>query len=123
VYGPRAVIGYLRDLWHGRELRSLGHNPLGGVMVVGLLVTLLGICVSGWMMTLDIFWGDERLEELHEIAANLLVFGLVLLHLAGVLFTSLSERVNRVRAMITGIKHLPEEDGLAERKGIEQARP
>lgn len=110
VRGPREVLGYALALLRGREPRYLGHNPLGGTMVVALLVTLLVICVSGWMTTLDAFWGDERVEALHATSVDLLIYGLVPLHLAGVVFTSLRERVDLVKAMITGVKDLPVEE-------------
>ena len=103
VRGPREVLAYVRDLLGGREPPSVGHNPLGGLMVVALLTVLLVVCVSGWMATLDAFWGEDWVEELHEGGVNLL-FVLVALHVAGVLFTSLRERVNLVKAMVTGTK-------------------
>lgn len=114
VRGPREVLGYALDVLRGREPRHLGHNPLGGAMVVALLVTLLVVTVSGWMMTLDAFWGEDWVEDLHETAVNLLIFGLVPLHLAGVVFTSLRERVNLVKAMITGVKELPADEAAEE---------
>lgn len=120
VRGPREVLTYVRDLLRGREPPSVGHNPLGGMMVVALLTTLLVICVSGWMMTLDAFWGEDWVEELHESAVNVL-FGLVALHVAGVVFTSLRERVNLVKAMFTGTKEFEVEDPEEERAILAQA--
>lgn len=105
VRGPGEVLRYARDVFRGREERHLGHNPLGGVMVVALLTTLLVVGVSGWMTTLDMFWGADWVENLHAVAVDLLLFGLLPVHLAGVLFTSLRERTNLVKAMITGFKH------------------
>ncbi len=112
VKSPREVWDYGRRLLQGREDPSLGHNPLGGLMVVALLTTLLAIGLSGWMLTLDAFWGEDWVEELHANLVNLL-WVLVALHLVGVVFTSLRERVNLVKAMITGDKEFPAEKAPA----------
>ncbi len=115
VKGPLEVLRYAGDVIRGREGRHLGHNPLGGVMVVALLTTLLVIGLSGWMTTLDMFRGEDWVEDLHGVAVDLLLFGLVPMHLAGVLFTSLRERTNLVKAMVTGSKEYGEaERGPAE---------
>lgn len=100
---PSRFLGYVRDVARSREPRFIGHNPAGGAMVVALLsvVTVLG--VTGWMMTLDAFWGVDWVEELHEGVANL-GLGLVVLHLLGVVWESLRHRENLVRAMVTGRK-------------------
>ena len=105
VRSPLVVAGYFKDLAMGREVRHLGHNPAGGAMIVALLATLIGLCLSGWMMTTNTFWGSELVEGIHESLANIAII-LVGLHVGGVLWTSFRNRENLVRAMLTGEKRV-----------------
>lgn len=103
VRGPRAVVGYLLAQVGGVAPRHLGHNPLGGWMIVALLLMLAAVGASGWLMTTDAFFGSEVAEELHEgLVHGLLV--LVALHVAGAVLTGRLHGENLVRAMITGRK-------------------
>lgn len=103
VRGPRATVAYVRAALLGRAPRYLGHNPAGGAMIVALLGTIAAISISGVLMTTDAFWGAEWLEDVHEALAYALL-GLVALHVAGVLASSLLHGENLVRAMVTGRK-------------------
>ena len=47
VRGPREVARYLRSLLGSRPVHYLGHNPVGGWMVVALLTANLTLCWSG----------------------------------------------------------------------------
>ncbi len=103
VKGPSAVLAYLRDMMAFRAKRYVGHNPAGGAMIVALLVMLALTALSGWALTPGALGEEEWLEELHEVAANITLF-LVILHIAGVVISSLAHGENLVRAMITGRK-------------------
>ena len=48
-------------------------------------------------------FNEELLEDLHELLANTSVL-LVVLHVAGVLVSSLLHRENLIRSMFTGVK-------------------
>lgn len=100
---PSRLVAYLSALLRGREPRMLGHNPAGGLMMLALMALLAGVCLTGWMSTLDAFWGEEWLEELHETLANAIIV-LALLHAAAALFESWRHRENLVWAMVTGWK-------------------
>jgi cytochrome b len=103
VRGPRAVLDYVTQMLSFKAPRYLGHNPAGGAMVLALLAMLAVLSATGWAMTLDAFWGDELIEEVHETAA-FLTLGLVVLHVAGVVFAGIEHGENLVRAMVTGEK-------------------
>ena len=100
---PRDTLGYARQVWHRREPRHLGHNPLGGYMVVALVVTVIVVGASGWLYTTDRFWGIAWVEALH-LWSTYTLFGLAALHVAGVLYASFRHRENLVAAMIHGRK-------------------
>lgn len=103
VRSPHHVLTYLRDVASFKARRHLGHNPAGGAMIMALLATLIGASVTGYMMTMQAYWGAEWVEQLHEALANgtLVLAGL---HVLGVLASSLLHRENLVKAMWTGRK-------------------
>jgi cytochrome b len=76
-------------------------------MIVALLAMLAGICITGWLYTTDRFWGVAWVGELHEGLTDVLI-GLVMLHILGVVFTSIRQRENLVKAMLTGTKRAAE---------------
>ena len=103
VYSPLTVSRFLLDSLRMRAKRYLGHNPAGGVMVLALLGMVSLIAISGYMMTTDAYWGEEWVEDVHKTAVYV-TLGLIVLHVAGVIFASVEHKENLVRAMITGRK-------------------
>lgn len=102
AFKPAEVVGYVRSLLGSHPQHHVGHNPAGGVAIFLLLALGLLISISG----LGLHWefGDEDIfEELHEIAANLMLL-VVLVHIAGVLISSVLHKENLVRSMVTGYK-------------------
>jgi cytochrome b len=106
VRSPIAVAAYLRDVVTGREARYLGHNPVGGLMILALIAAMAAVCATGYLQTTDAFWGVDWVEGVHEGAASLLL-GLVGIHVLGVVVTGFKHRENLVRAMVTGRKRAP----------------
>ncbi|MEH6474431.1 MAG: cytochrome b/b6 domain-containing protein [Sneathiella sp.] len=100
---PSTAVTYVQESLQFRARRYLGHNPAGGAMIVMLLGSLVTVIATGIAMTSTMFWGSEWIEDVHEVAASLTVF-LIVLHVAGVIFSSLQHRENLVRSMITGWK-------------------
>lgn len=103
VRSPAATWRYATQVLARREPRFLGHNPLGGWMILALLINVTLVCLSGWLFTTDRYWGVEWVEDLHEALSDSLL-ALVALHLCGVLYTSWHHRENLIAAMIHGLK-------------------
>ncbi len=117
VAGPSRGLAYAKRLLSGAPAPSAGHNPLGGWMVIVLLLSLLLQGGTGLFSNDDIaFEGplypfiskslSDRLTSLHHINANVLI-ALVAAHVAAVLFHAFVKKEDLVRAMFTGVKHLP----------------
>jgi cytochrome b len=80
-----------------------GHNPLASwvYIMIWTLVGLLGI--SGFMMSLDAFWGAQWLEDLHDKLSTALKL-LVLMHLLGLILDSYKHKRKTWLGMISGKK-------------------
>lgn len=47
VYGPEATATYVKSIFSGKPIHYLGHNPIGGWMVILMLVSLFAVSWSG----------------------------------------------------------------------------
>lgn len=103
VRSPTTILRYGRQVLAGHEPRYIGHNPLGGWMIVALLLNAALVGLSGWLYTTDRFWGVEWVETLHSTLADALVV-LAGVHVAGVIFSSWRHRENLLAAMFHGRK-------------------
>lgn len=98
---------------HWREIlaraphRTLGHSAFGAVVMVSMMTGMLLLGVTGFAMEeIDYFWGDERLESIHEWLADAVAM-LAAIHLTGALVQSFWLRENLPLSMITGRRRLP----------------
>ena len=79
-----------------------GHNPLGAFMIYLAFLLVAVLAVTGWMHEeIDALFGNELLQEIHEIAAHTLWISAVL-HVVAVFFVQYVGRIDLVRPMITG---------------------
>lgn len=117
VRGPAAIREYLLAARRG-AVRSVGHNPLGAYSVLALLAVLLVQASSGLFASDDIMTDGPLahlvsakcvalLSSVHRIGFKLLLV-LVALHLAAVLFYRVVKKDDLVRAMVTGMKQVPD---------------
>jgi cytochrome b len=109
AYGPRSVLSYVKSLFTRSPQHHLGHNPAGSWAIYALLALSLLAGASGYATYNDI--GGHWMEEMHEALANMLL-GVVVVHIAGVLVSSVLHRENLVRSMLTGYKSAKPVDGI-----------
>ena len=108
---PGSIGAYLRGQWRG-----IGHNPLGSLSVLGLLLMVAVQVGTGLFANDDIaFRGplfdlvgkdtSDLLTRVHRIAINLLMT-LIALHLAAIAFYAHVKKDNLVKPMIRGWKNV-----------------
>ncbi|WP_210394810.1 cytochrome b/b6 domain-containing protein [Motiliproteus sediminis] len=119
VAGPTGVKRYLKSLFSRHPEHHIGHNPAGGAMILLMMLLLLAVSFSGMATlateglgplagTFVAGWSEDWLEEIHEALANLMLL-MVVVHVAGVVVSSLLHHENLIRAMIDGRKRQPKE--------------
>lgn len=105
---PRAALQQVQEIATGRRCVRLGHTPLGALMILNLLVTILLIGATGYMMTTNAFWGIGWVEETHEVLVGWAEVSIVV-HIAAVIWESVRTGVNLPRAMVSGVKSVPDD--------------
>jgi cytochrome b len=125
VHGRQVVGDYVRRLFALDPPRYVGHNPLGGWMVV-LMLIVLSLTVltglfsgekvgpAGLLFSVASGPGSEGLGEVHEVFANVILI-LAVVHICGVLADWWLTGENLVSAMISGVKQLDETSASAEK--------
>jgi cytochrome b len=114
VRSPIAAWRYTVNLLRGRETTTAGHNPLGALMVLFFLVTLLIQAGTGLFANDEIFnagalYGyvsSETSLQLTAIHKELFywIFAATVLHVLAVLFHTFFKNENLISAMFTGYK-------------------
>ena len=116
VRGPKAALRYGRDLATGIKRRFLGHNPLGGWMVLALLAAvscqaLLGLftvehndLAAGPLYRLVSEEAYKPIRSWHIWTFNFIILPLVALHIAANLFYAFVLREPLIGAMLTGTR-------------------
>jgi len=114
VRGPSASYAYFRSVLQRRPKAFLGHNPLGGWMILSLLLVLLVQAVTGLLGNDDNAYEGPLSHWLRHSTSSLittlhaynfdLLLGLIGLHVAAVLTHQLLRRDDMIKAMFTGVK-------------------
>lgn len=128
IYGPRALIGYVRTLPSRTAAKFAGHNPLGGISVVLILLCLLAQAGTGLFANDDIINEgplfkhvskelSDWLTTIHKYNFNLLL-ALIAVHIGAVLYYLIWKSENLIKPMFTGLKHLPAGTVAAPMRGL-----
>ena len=99
---PARLSTHIRALVRGEAYHRMGHSPLGGLVMVIMMLCILSLGITGYMMQeIDYFWGEDWLEDLHGWIANSLL-ALVIVHVFAALFESYRLKENLPLSMVTG---------------------
>lgn len=110
LVGPQGIISYLKS---GKST-SVGHNPLGSLMVVGMLLLVLIQSTSGLFVDDEIFTTgpyfnalgdlvDDVMNTIHHNAFDIIGIA-VAVHIIAIIFYQKVKKQNLVKPMITGYK-------------------
>jgi hypothetical protein len=104
---PRALFRYLWALATGKGESHVGHNPATSWVALAMLVSVLGVAVTGAMAAMGV-WSLRHVHALFAYGTALLA----VLHVAGVALHALRRRDDLVLGMIDGRKAVPSQRGL-----------
>lgn len=99
VFGPGAVLEYMKGALAGGGRRYVGHNPGSSLAIFGLLALVLAMAVTGIMLG----QGNEGVKEIHEVLAYVTVAAAII-HVLGVILHTIRHRENITASMIHGAK-------------------
>jgi cytochrome b len=130
--GPAATLRFAKRLFSQEAVPQVGHNPLGGWMVVALIASLALQAVSGLfandgaafegplasLVSLDV---SRILSHFHRWNLKILL-ALSGIHIAAVVFHWVVKNDNLVGAMFSGVKRVPE-SAVRERRDTRRDSP
>lgn len=115
IRGPSAILAYLRHAGRRQPSNWPGHNPLGGLSVIAMLLALIWQVGTGLIADPENFinigpLADEvgsdiatKADGWHSLGANIILI-LVLLHLAVILYYRVWKNEDLIGPMFTGWK-------------------
>lgn len=114
------IIFYIKSLFSRTSHKFMGHNPIGGLSVLAMMITLFLQSISGLAMTDDIFFEGplynkvptfllSMLDNLHRQNFNIIIL-LIILHVTAIFFYLFYKKDNLITPMITGHKKVKKTD-------------
>lgn len=100
--GFQSLKKFILGVFRGSKAESFsGHNPLASWIYILMWLAVIALGVTGWMMGLDRFFGDDLLNEIHAKISDFMI-ALIVLHMVGMLFDSFRYRRHTWLSMFTG---------------------
>ena len=115
--GPKQTIDYLKHIGRREPSGVPGHNPLGALSVLAMLIAIGAQAIIGLFIESDDFFESGPLASTieqstinsltwwHHTIANVILI-LVILHVAAILFYLIWKRENLIKPMINGWKRV-----------------
>ncbi len=121
MYAPSVVWEHAKEIAGNHPKHYVGHSPMGSAMVFALLISLLVLATSGllyqawgeyegplwWLQVMPSDGLGHEAWDLHRFLPDVL-WGLIVLHILGVIVASVQHKENLPRAMVTGLKNIKE---------------
>ncbi len=114
VKKPSAIWLYLKGMFSKSGVQSIGHNPVGGLMVLLMIVLAAIQAGTGLFTTDDVVWAGPYNPAVSRSTASLLstvhnlnfnfILGAIGLHIAAIAFYACVKKQNLVLPMLTGHK-------------------
>lgn len=101
VKGPAETMHHIQSLFRLHPAFGLGHNPVGALVMISLMILILLIGLTGYWSVKD-FLG-EYMTGAHEAISNL-ALGFVAIHIIAAVIMSFLQKENLVKSMIVGTK-------------------
>lgn len=131
IFSPSEVIDYAKGLFAqsspSKSFEFLGHNPLGGLSAILMIVALLTQASLGLFSSDDYYFGPLSglvesttvglASQLHSLNSDL-VFILIAIHVLAIVFCKIIKKQALTIAMFTGMKpsELPDKSGEDNRR-------
>lgn len=99
IFGPSAVLRYLKEALNATGERFIGHNPGSSCSIFAMLLLTCTTVITGLLASN----GSEPAEELHGVSAYTLL-AVIAIHILGVAWHTIRHRENITLGMLTGMK-------------------
>ncbi len=123
---PRRLFSYLKSMVQGKAPETVGHNPLGSLMIFATLFMVGAQAISGLFVDDEIMFSGpyfnsvsadfaSTMNFVHNNFINVILV-LVAVHIAAVLYHAFVRRERIIRAMLSGKKSaelVPEEESIS----------